>query len=82
LRWLRLEPIDGPVRPIGSVAPVAAVVASPLTAANKSQLLLEALKEELFAIEMEKVSGKLAMEEYLEVKAALEIVLRRALGRQ
>jgi hypothetical protein len=48
---------------------------------TKSQLLLEALKEELFAIESEKIAGKLSAEEYAELKAALETVLRRALGR-
>ena len=49
---------------------------------TKSQLLLEALKEELFAIESEKIAGKLTPEEYAAVKSALEIVLRRALNRQ
>ena len=49
---------------------------------SKSQLLLEALKEELFAIESEKIAGNLSPEEYAEVKSALEIVLRRALSRQ
>jgi hypothetical protein len=48
---------------------------------TKSQLLLEALKEELFAIESEKIAGKLSAHEYAELKAALETVLRRALGR-
>jgi hypothetical protein len=50
--------------------------------ATKSQLLLEALKEELFAIESEKIAGKLSATEYAELKSALEIVLRRALSRQ
>ena len=50
--------------------------------ATKSALLLEALKEELFAIESEKIAGKLSPAEYAELKAALETVLRRALGRQ
>ena len=49
---------------------------------TKSALLLEALKEELFAIESEKIAGKLSPSEYTELKAALETVLRRALGRQ
>jgi hypothetical protein len=49
---------------------------------TKSALLLDALKEELFAIESEKIAGKLSPSEYTELKAALEIVLRRALGRQ
>jgi hypothetical protein len=77
-----------PVAPV-TAAPVAAAWAEPQiaafaapTAATKSQLLLEALKEELFAIESEKIAGKLSPEEYAEVKAALETVLRRALGRQ
>ena len=43
--------------------------------------MLEALKEELFAIESEKIAGKLSAEEYAELKAALETVLRRALVR-
>jgi hypothetical protein len=49
---------------------------------TKSALLLDALKEELFAIESEKIAGRLTPDEYVEVKAALETVLRRALGRQ
>jgi hypothetical protein len=52
------------------------------SAATKSQLLLEALKEELFAIESERIAGKLSAAEYADVKSALEIVLRRALSRQ
>jgi len=52
------------------------------TGRSKSQLLLEALKEELFAIESEKIAGKLSSEEYTEAKLALETVLRRALSRQ
>ena len=60
--------------------PVAAYL--PAGGKTKGQLLLEALKEELFAIESEKVAGKMSAEEYAEVKPALEIVLRRALARQ
>jgi hypothetical protein len=67
--------------PVASVEPQTAVVTA-LNARTKSQLLLEALKEELFAIESERISGKLSSEEYTEVKSALETVLRRALSRQ
>jgi hypothetical protein len=42
---------------------------------------LAALKEELFAIETEKLQGRLSDAEYAEQKAALEVVLRRALQR-
>ncbi len=41
--------------------------------------LLSILKEELFAIESERLSGTLSQEEYAQVKAGLEAVLRRAL---
>jgi hypothetical protein len=43
--------------------------------------LLAALKEELFALETERLEGKLTDEEYLQLKSAFEIVLRRALNR-
>jgi hypothetical protein len=51
-------------------------VASP---AGKNGALLAALKEELFSIESEKIAGTLSTAEYAEQKAALEIVLKRAL---
>jgi hypothetical protein len=54
-------------------------VASPAT---KSASLLNALKEELFAVESEKITGTISAEEYAQVKAALETVLKRALKRQ
>jgi hypothetical protein len=65
-----------PAAPITPATP-----ATSATPANKSQLLLDALKEELFQIESEKVAGKLSAEEYAEQKSALETVLRRALQR-
>ena len=79
-------------KPTGAVGPVpvatGAAFPEPQIAAvavktpqSKSQLLLEALKEELFAIESEKIAGKLSGAEYAELKAALETVLRRALAR-
>jgi hypothetical protein len=48
----------------------------------QQNLLLTALKEELFALETEHLAGKLAEGEYVELKAAFETVLRRALARQ
>jgi hypothetical protein len=48
----------------------------------KSNALLNALKEELFAIESEKINGTITPEEYASVKSALEIVLKRALNRK
>ncbi len=49
--------------------------------ASKNAALLNALKDELFAVESEKIAGTLTAEEYAKVKAALETVLARALKR-
>ncbi len=54
----------------------------PKTAGAGREGLLAALKEELFALETERLEGKITEAEYAELKAALETVLRRALGRQ
>jgi hypothetical protein len=43
--------------------------------------LLAAMKEELFALETDRLQGRLSESEYVEQKAALEVVLRRALLR-
>jgi hypothetical protein len=62
-----------------------APAASPATGSNGSTAaagLLQALKEELFALETERVEGRLTEAQYAENKAALEVVLRRALGRR
>jgi 5-hydroxyisourate hydrolase-like protein (transthyretin family) len=61
-------------------APVANQVGAGAAAAG-SDSLLAAMKEELFALETDKLQGKLTDSEYVEQKAALEVVLRRALAR-
>ena len=55
------------------------VYPAPVAPANRNGALLNALKEELFALESDKIAGTLPPEEYAEQKAALETVLRRAL---
>jgi hypothetical protein len=85
--FLLRKPAGVPVDAVSGVAP-ASITAAPVAAFSapavrtKSQLLLEALKEELFAIESERIAGTLSDKEYAEVKSALETVLRRALSRQ
>jgi hypothetical protein len=54
---------------------------NPSTPAAKNAALLNALKEELFSLESEKLSGTITVEEYADVKLALETVLKRALKR-
>jgi hypothetical protein len=61
-----------------STAP-AASYSPPPKAGNA--VLLNALKEEMFSIESEKISGTISPVEYAEVKAGLEAVLKRALKR-
>jgi hypothetical protein len=75
----------GAATPVREEAPVysraSAVSVAQATPANHNAALLNALKEELFALESEKISGKLTPEEYAEQKSALETVLKRALKR-
>jgi hypothetical protein len=49
---------------------------------SRSSMLLEALKEEIFQLEVEKKQGKITAEEYEKAKAALDQTLGRALKRQ
>ncbi|MDP9269022.1 MAG: carboxypeptidase-like regulatory domain-containing protein [Acidobacteriota bacterium] len=49
---------------------------------GRSALLLDALKEEMFALETDRATGKLSAEEYQQHKAALDLTLQRALSRQ
>ncbi len=55
--------------------------AAATTPAARNSALLNALKEELFSLESDKIAGTLSPAEYAEQKAALEIVLKRALKR-
>lgn len=64
--------------PTASVAPAAA----PASHGSHNATLLAVLKEEMFAVESEKLSGTISPNEYKEQKAALETVLRRALKKQ
>lgn len=56
--------------------------AAPSSPADKKTALLNALKEELFSLESERLSGTITTDEYMEQKAALETVLKRALNRK
>jgi hypothetical protein len=47
----------------------------------QANLLLAALKEELFELEVERQQGKLTPDEYEKARAALEQTLQRALAR-
>jgi hypothetical protein len=67
---------------VGTTVDASAVAFPAVTAPPaKHADLLNALKEEMFALESERISGTLSPEEYAEAKAALETVLKRALKR-
>ena len=63
-----------------AVPPTATVFAT--SAAAKSSMILEALKEELFQLEVEKKQGKITPADYEKAKAALDQTLERALKRR
>jgi hypothetical protein len=65
----------------GPAPAVARVDAGAGTGVSAPGSLLSAMKEELFALETDRLQGKLSESEYLEQKTALEVVLRRALVR-
>jgi hypothetical protein len=77
--FLLRKPADAPGIPL-----VAGALGHPSAAlpSQKHVLLMDALKEELFALESERISGTIGTAEYAEVKAALETVLKRALNRR
>jgi len=52
------------------------------TPAQSRGLLLEAMKEELFQLETERLQGKISGDEYQQAKAALDLTMKRALERQ
>lgn len=52
------------------------------TAASRSTVLLEALKEELFQLELERQQGRISPQQYEKARAALGETLQRALSRR
>jgi hypothetical protein len=67
--------------PAPALAPLGAEAAATGAVHAGPDSLLAAMKEELFALETDRLQGRLSESEYAEQKAALEVVLRRALLR-
>jgi hypothetical protein len=72
---------NAPVRPMASTAVTSSNPAVSASVA-KSSMLLEALKEELFQLEVERKQGKITPAEYEKAREALDQTLDRALKRQ
>jgi hypothetical protein len=73
----KAEEADFDSPPIVENPPAAAA-----TPASRSSLLLEALKEELFQLELDRKKGRISPEEYAKTKAALDQTLDHALKRE
>ena len=55
---------------------------SPASAPTGPEGVLQALRDELFSLETDRLSGKLGDPEYQQLKAAYDIVLKRAMSRR
>ena len=76
--------VAAPPPPIDITVPsgIHVVAASPASApVHEANSLLQALKDELFELEADRLAGKLNEAQYAEYKAAFDVVLRRALSR-
>ena len=82
-RDLRAKPSTASGDRSAALRPAATTPAASATGpAAKSSMLLEALKEEMFQLEVERKQGKITPAEYEKAKAALDQTLERALKRQ
>jgi hypothetical protein len=71
-----------PAAPVRTAAVAAPIANQPSAPVARSGMLLEALKEELFQLEVEKQQGRISAEEYEKSREALNQTLQRALARQ
>ena len=71
------QPVKAPVAPAAAAVPSAAKP----TSTSAPTLLLQAMKEELFQLEMDRQQGKISDAEYATAKAALDQTLARAIAR-
>lgn len=63
------------------VAPAPPMAPAPSAPATAPTLLLQAMKEELFQLELERAQGKISEADYVSAKAALDQTLARAIAR-
>jgi len=71
-----------PALPQAKQLPVMRTAAHTTLPAITNAAILNLIKDEMFAIEREKLSGSLPLEEYTSIKAGLDALLRRALRTQ
>jgi len=59
-----------------------AAIAGPVKSQDRGGMLMEALKEEVFQLEADRLQGKVSPQDYQTAKAALDKTLQRAVQRQ
>lgn len=67
--------------PVSAAPPAEPYGRAPQSPKTHKEQLLQALKEEMFALETDHLQRRISEEDYVAQKAALELVLRRALQR-
>jgi hypothetical protein len=78
----RNDSTPAPATPVPAAAGRApAATTSNTIPQDRSRLLLEAMKEELFQLELDRQQGRISQDEYAKAKAALDQTLQRALSR-
>jgi 5-hydroxyisourate hydrolase-like protein (transthyretin family) len=81
-----VEEVEIPPKGVAPSAAVAVPASTAVTAdrapADRSQMILEALKEELFQLEIERQQGSISQADYEKAKSALDQTLQRALARK
>lgn len=81
--WVATRNQPAPEAQPAAAAPARSTVLQPAAQppAPRSGLLLEAMKEELFQLEVDRQQGRISEDEYQKTKAALDQTLQRALQR-
>ncbi len=67
---------------ISNKPPIAAVAGPAAKPGDRKSMLLDAMKDEIFQLETDRLQGKISQQEYEAAKAALDKTLQRAIRRQ
>ena len=81
LKRSQTEAVGSPSPYDAAALPVADSSTHVQATAQSPRPRLQALKDELFELESDRIAGRVTAAEYAEQKAALDVVLRRALSR-